>query len=123
MRTLRFNDDTFPIATCGEVIIICMDELHSDFLRLCNTFQTQFASGNIPPLDITAKLMYCMIKAANKNSFKSYADFMKANTKLAAFIDIENIKELMNEINDTFLTDDEKEEAEEQNKKKEKKQN
>lgn len=122
MRTLKFNDDDFSIATTGEVIIICMDELHSDFLRLCNAFQTSFASGNIPPLDITAKIMYCMIKGADRNLFKSYEEFMKANKKLSPFVDIENITAMMNEINDTFVSDEEeKEEAENQSKKKEQK--
>jgi hypothetical protein len=47
---------------------------------------------------------------------------MKANKKLSPFVDIENITAMMNEINDTFVSDEEeKEETENQSKKKEQK--
>lgn len=123
METLKFNDDEFPIASTGEVILIAMDELHSDFLRLCTTFQERVISAQIPQLDLTAKLMYCMLKAANPESFKSYKEFMHQNKNLAPFINADNLNAMMKEINSAFgagETDEQKEEKEAEPKSKKK---
>ncbi len=124
MRTLKFNDDEFPITSTGEVIIIAMDELHSDFLRMTTTFQERLGRAEIPQLDLTAKLMYCMLKAANPNSFKSFKTFMQQNTSLSSFLDVQNLAALNDELNSAFAveqseeTDGKSEESEQKSKKK-----
>nr|WP_297936274.1 hypothetical protein [uncultured Lachnoclostridium sp.] len=107
MNEVKVNKTKYPILGTGETVLICMEELHSDFFRLCNTFQSALAKGEVPLMDVTGKIMYCFIKSANEDSFKSYKEFMKSIHKLSDFLDAKNAEAILAEITAIFLDDEE----------------
>lgn len=112
MEKLKFNGNEYDVYLTGEVVIIAMDELHSDFFRLARELQSRITNGEIPLLDVTAKLMYCAIKCASPESFRNYKTFMQSTLNVSDFIDADNFVALNNLINAAFdVGDEEKTEA------------
>lgn len=60
-----------------------------------------------PPADLTSKIMYCFIKAANPSLYKTYSDFMASTKSIKPFMDSDNLNTLCDEISDFYGTDDE----------------
>ena len=122
METLKINGKEYPITFTGEAVMIAMDELHSDFFRLANTFSEYIANEDVPLMDIIAKLMYCGIKCTNPEVFRNYKLFMQSVRNLGDFTNLENLltlnKELYASYNIKLDGDEETEEKEETSKKK-----
>lgn len=120
METLKINGKEYPFTFTGEAVMVAMDELHSDFFRLANTFTEYTTKGDIPLMDIVAKLMYCGIKCANPEMFKTYKLFMQSVRKLSDLTNADNILAISKEIYATYdiKLDDEDESHESDSKKK-----
>lgn len=112
MEKLKFNGNEYDVYLTGEAVIIAMDELQSDFFRLARELQSRITAGEIPLLDVTAKLMYCAIKCANPSSFRNYKIFMQSTKNISDFIDADNFVALNKLINDAFSVVGEEEETE-----------
>lgn len=98
METLKINGKEYPFTFTGEAVMIAMDELHSDFFRLANTFTEYTTKGDIPLMDIIAKLMYCGIKCTNPEMFRTYKLFMQSVRKLSDFTNADNILSISKEV-------------------------
>lgn len=120
METLKINGKEYPFTFTGEAVMIAMDELHSDFFRLADTFSEYTTKGDIPLMDIIAKLMYCGIKCTSPEMFRTYKIFMQSVRKLSDFTNVDNIIAISKEVYATYdvKLDDENESDESDSKKK-----
>lgn len=115
MRTLVFNEKEYPISVTGDTVVIFANELKRDIFKTMRFFLTEMAEGRMPPIDITANMLYAAIKTANPDMFRTYKNFMSNSTKLAPFIDVKMLDSLLAEYNEAFGFNEEVEEQTEEN--------
>lgn len=123
MRKIKFEGRDLPLNASGLAIIICTDELHSDLFKLTLEFLNSVAKtvddakdkdddaslDNLPNASVTSKIMYCFIKSANPDLFKTYTDFMASTNGIKPFVDMDNLNTLCEEISDFYGNEKEEE--------------
>lgn len=113
MRTINFQNKEYPVSVTGDTVIIFSDELKRDIFKTMRYFLTEMASNRMPPIDITANMVYAAIKTANPDMFKTYKDFMSSTTRLDTFVDVKMLDSLLAEYNEAFgFNEAEEEQAE-----------
>lgn len=107
MRTVTINKVEYPILATGETILIYKEELKGDLLKAFALLMHSVEAGQVPSLDLVAKLEYALIKTVNPTAFKTYREFMKSQKNMSFFFNEGNQKSIAEEYADFFGLGDE----------------
>lgn len=113
MRTIKFYKRELPVNASGTAVIICMDELHADIFKETATYVADISEGRTPPISLVSKIMYCFVKTANPDLFKTYSDFMSSTKSIEPFLNADNTNVLMEEISEFYGADEDEEKGKE----------
>ena len=102
MRTVTINKVEYPILATGETILIYKEELKGDLLKAFALLVDSISTGQVPSLDLVAKLEYALIKTVNPTAFKTYREFMKSQKNMGFFFNEGNQKSIAEEYAEFF---------------------